>query len=118
MITKALFSSVLLFLYLTGSKSAGKPTNGVGPLLQKPNRDPFLNAMGFGSPTLKRRHASEDNAVRRHKIWELHPSVLCSVVGTCLSCFELRKLLGKALEVDPTRFTEHAAHREGVRFAT
>jgi hypothetical protein len=34
-------------------------------------------------------------AKRRTAIWDMHPSVHCSIIGTCLSSAELRRLMVK-----------------------
>src|ERR1700745_3809943 len=52
----------------------------------------------------------------RRKIWELSAFLHCSVIGTCLSCSELRHILGK-LGLAGTDASDHLLHGDGVRLA-
>jgi hypothetical protein len=56
-------------------------------------------------------------APTRTKIWELPEQVHCSVVGTCLSTGDLRKLLTKLSVVRPGD-TDHALHSRAVGLAS
>jgi hypothetical protein len=53
----------------------------------------------------------------RDRIWELSPSLHCSIVGTCLSTSDLRQLLGKLHESDAKTASEHTLHMRAVRAA-
>lgn len=55
-------------------------------------------------------------AKSRSRIWELQENLHCSVIGTCLSCAELRRVLGK-LGLAPPGASDHDLHAEGVRLA-
>jgi Uncharacterized protein conserved in bacteria (DUF2325) len=55
-------------------------------------------------------------AKTRSKIWELQENLHCSVIGTCLSCGELRRVLGK-LGLAPPDASDHDLHAEAVRLA-
>lgn len=50
----------------------------------------------------------------RKKLWELPRNLHCSVVGTCLTTPELRKVLGKFAEADLHRLSELDLHEQGV----
>ena len=50
----------------------------------------------------------------RAKLWELNASVHCSVIGTCLTTAELRRAMGKAMQVDVSGFTDHDLHSQAV----
>jgi hypothetical protein len=52
----------------------------------------------------------------RTKIWELAETFHCSVIGTCLSTAELRKVLGKLGFAQPDD-TDHDLHSRGVGLA-
>ena len=56
----------------------------------------------------------ESQRRRRCKIWELSPSLHCSIVGTCLTASELRQLLIKFGDIDARAATDHALHKCGV----
>ncbi len=53
----------------------------------------------------------------RKRIWDLAGHYHCSVVGTCLSTAELRKLLGKLGMAAPTE-SDHDLHGRGVGLAS
>ena len=53
---------------------------------------------------------------KRRSIWELSPNLHCSIIGTCLSTAELRRVLGKAgLAVADA--SDHQLHTEAVLLA-
>jgi hypothetical protein len=56
-------------------------------------------------------------AKRRTMIWDLHHSMHCSIIGTCLSTAELRRLLVKVNAVGAEAANEHDLHMLGVMLA-
>ena len=56
-------------------------------------------------------------AKRRSRIWELSPSLHCSIIGTCLATRELRQIVGRMTGRDVAELDEHEVHGEGVRLA-
>jgi hypothetical protein len=56
-------------------------------------------------------------ARRRTMIWDMHPSVHCSIIGTCLSCGELRRLLAKLGVAGADSSSDHELHKQGVALA-
>jgi hypothetical protein len=50
----------------------------------------------------------------RTKLWELNATVHCSIIGTCLTTAELRKLMGKIAGKDVAHFSDHDLHADGV----
>lgn len=56
-------------------------------------------------------------AKRRSRIWELSPSLHCSIIGTCLATRELRQIVGRMTARDVSEIDEHEVHGEGVRLA-
>ena len=56
-------------------------------------------------------------ARRRSRIWELSPSLHCSIIGTCLATRELRHLVGRTTGRDVGELDEHEIHGEAVRLA-
>lgn len=56
-------------------------------------------------------------AKRRSRIWELSPSLHCSIVGTCLTTRELRQIVGRTTGRDVAELDEHDVHGDGVRLA-
>jgi hypothetical protein len=54
---------------------------------------------------------------RRTMIWDLHHSMHCSIIGTCLSTAELRRLLVKVNAVGAEAANEHDLHMLGVMLA-
>ncbi len=51
---------------------------------------------------------------QRAKLWELSDSVHCSIIGTCLTTGELRRVMGKATSADVSRVTDHDLHSRAV----
>lgn len=82
-----------------------------------------FNALIAGSPiTLSAALApspAEDHSKNqaRTKIWELSPNVHCSIIGTCLTGFELRQYLKKIDKADTKTLTDHVLHGRGVMAA-
>jgi hypothetical protein len=56
-------------------------------------------------------------AKRRTVIWDLHHSMHCSIIGTCLSSAELRRLLIKVNAVGVEAANDHDLHMLGVMLA-
>jgi hypothetical protein len=54
---------------------------------------------------------------RRTRIWEIHASVHCSIIGTCLSTAELRRVVIRAGVAGADRADEHELHAMGVTLA-
>ncbi len=54
--------------------------------------------------------------LRRTRIWELHGSLHCSIIGTCLATAELRHILDK-LQVGGAGASDHHLHTLGVAMA-
>ena len=54
---------------------------------------------------------------RRTQIWELHASLHCSIIGTCLSPGELRRLLLRRKVAGAETASDHDAHMLGVLMA-
>jgi hypothetical protein len=53
----------------------------------------------------------------RAKLWELNPTVHCSVIGTCLTTRELRAAMARALGRDVGHETDHSLHAIAVGLA-
>jgi len=54
---------------------------------------------------------------RRTKIWEMHSTLHCSIVGTCLSTGELRRLLVRLKVAGVQTASDHDVHMLGVMLA-
>ncbi len=54
---------------------------------------------------------------RRTQIWDLHPSLHCSIIGTCLSSGELRRLLVRLKVQGAETADDHDLHILGVLLA-
>lgn len=53
----------------------------------------------------------------RSRIWDLHHSLHCSIIGTCLTTVELRQLLVRLKVQGAASADEHAVHQLGVVLA-
>ena len=51
---------------------------------------------------------------QRTKLWELNDSVHCSIIGTCLTTGELRRVMGKAMAADVSHISDHDLHARAV----
>jgi len=51
---------------------------------------------------------------QRSKLWELNDSVHCSIIGTCLTTGELRRVMGKATSADASHLSDHDLHSRAV----
>jgi hypothetical protein len=56
-------------------------------------------------------------AKRRTAIWDMHHSVHCSIIGTCLSSAELRRLMIKLGVHGADTAGDHDLHKQGVTLA-
>jgi hypothetical protein len=54
---------------------------------------------------------------RRCKIWDIAPSLHCSIIGTCLSAAELRQFFAKLGDTDAKMASDNILHGRGVRSA-
>ena len=54
---------------------------------------------------------------RRSKIWDIAPTLHCSIIGTCLSAAELRQFFVKLGDATAKTATDHTLHSYGVRAA-
>jgi hypothetical protein len=54
---------------------------------------------------------------RRTRLWELAPSLHCSIVGTCMSAGELRRVLQKLQVQGAAESSDHDLHTAGVTLA-
>jgi Uncharacterized protein conserved in bacteria (DUF2325) len=54
---------------------------------------------------------------RRSKIWDIAPTLHCSIIGTCLSAAELRQFFIKLGDGDARTASDHTLHSSGVRAA-
>src|SRR5437879_5456331 len=54
---------------------------------------------------------------RRTAIWDMHHSVHCSIIGTCLSSAEIRRLLIKLGVHGAESAGDHDLHKQGVALA-
>jgi hypothetical protein len=58
--------------------------------------------------------------LRRKRLWELDPTLHCSIIGTCLTQGELREILrrvARAQGIDVVASSDHELHSLGVRLA-
>ncbi len=51
---------------------------------------------------------------QRAKLWDLNGSIHCSVIGTCLTTGELRRVMAKVLQRETSQFSDHDLHAEAV----
>ena len=58
------------------------------------------------------------SAPRRRTLFDLSPMLHCSVVGTCLTMAELRKILKKVVGSNAERLSDYDVHTQGVRLAS
>ena len=86
----------------------------------------ILSSSGFhgpsAAPALVFRDAAppaadlDEGSARRTRIWEFGVNLHCSIIGTCLTTAELRRIVEK-VEPDMGAATEHVLHTRGVLLA-
>jgi hypothetical protein len=64
------------------------------------------------------RERPADMPTARNKIWELHQTFHCSIIGTCLTTGELRGLLVKLKAVQDAEASDHELHAAAVTLAS
>jgi hypothetical protein len=100
----------LMSSIFSNERQPGHPLLGMlrsGPLPMKTHAD----ALPFEP-------LSEPVARRRTSIWAMHHSVHCSIIGTCLSAGELRRLLIKLGVSGAASADDHALHKQAVSLAS
>lgn len=74
-----------------------------------------------GKPfVFKPRSAFEPSAFQaqgRRRLWDLSANLHCSIIGTCLSTGELRRIVVKIRGEAARSWSDHAIHKEGVTMA-
>src|SRR5262245_19390635 len=61
--------------------------------------------------------SSGDASRQRTRIWELHHSLYCSIIGTCLSTGDLRRILRRLDVTGAATADDHGVHQLGVMLA-
>ena len=95
---------MLSSIFSTGRPPAGLPRGFVPMKARSPAAAP---AGDFAPPVAK----------RRTSIWDMHASVHCSIIGTCLSSAELRRLMIKLGVHGADTADDHDLHKQGVTLA-
>jgi hypothetical protein len=99
----------LMSSIFTNERQSGRPLLDAlrhGPLPMKTPTD----VLPFESPP-------EPASRRRTSIWGMHHSVHCSIIGTCLSAGELRRLLIKLGVAGAADADDHTLHKQAVSLA-
>jgi Uncharacterized protein conserved in bacteria (DUF2325) len=60
---------------------------------------------------------ASDTRGRRPKIWDIAPSLHCSIIGTCLSAAELRQFFVRLGDANARTASDNVLHHSGVRAA-
>jgi hypothetical protein len=96
--------SLLNHVSLPAPRASGMPTDAVAV---KPTRALVNELAALPTPTTNR-HA---------RIWELHHSLHCSIIGTCLTTVELRRVLVRLKVEGAETAGDHDLHTLGVMLA-
>ena len=86
---------------VTGHSFRSQPPDRLATLLHQGD----LGAASWAGPALKR---------QRSRLWELNDTVHCSIIGTCLTTGELRRVMGKATSSDVSHLSDHDLHARAV----
>ena len=70
----------------------------------------------FAAPSYRKFEASLGQV--RRKLWDLSAYLHCSVIGTCLTAHELRRIVVKAAGSNAETWSDHDIHTEGMRLAS
>jgi hypothetical protein len=57
-------------------------------------------------------------AAQRRTLFDLSPMTHCSIIGTCLTMAELRKIVVKIVGESARKLNDHEIHTAGVRYAS
>jgi hypothetical protein len=94
---------------------SGLFSTGVPPAAALPRRVVAMKARGTdGEPAGE---FTPPVSRKRTAIWSMHHSVHCSIVGTCLSSAEIRRLLIKLGVSGAETASDHDLHKQGVTIA-
>ena len=86
--------------------------------LPQPVADPFPVPAQTAPPPVQANPALKPHALKRRvRIWEINTNLHCSVIGTCLSAAELRRVLVKLKIAGIETADEHELHMLGVLIA-
>jgi hypothetical protein len=55
---------------------------------------------------------------QRRKLWDFSTNLHCSIIGTCMTVGELRKIVRKAFDGPSDHLSEHDLHQKGVQLAS
>src|SRR5215467_4966719 len=90
-------------------------SNGLRPAVPAVSRSAI--PMKVRSPDESTAEFTPPASRRRTAIWDMHHSVYCSIVGTCLSNAEIRRLLIKLGVHGAESADDHDLHKQGVTLA-
>jgi hypothetical protein len=88
-----------------------------GPELKTQRLSGRLIPMKVPGPEESSGEFTQPVAKKRTAIWNMHPSVHCSIIGTCLSSAEIRRLLIKLGVHGAESASDHDLHKHGVALA-
>jgi Uncharacterized protein conserved in bacteria (DUF2325) len=97
---------------LLASLFSGGVSGGSRPLSRR--------VLAMKAPVMEGRQAGEfvpPVSRKRTTIWDMHHSVHCSIIGTCLSSAEIRRLLVKLDVPGAETADDHDLHKQGVALA-
>ena len=81
------------------------------------NRRPGTSALLFRGRNDPLPLVMADAKGRRSRIWDIAPTLHCSIIGTCLSAAELRQFFIRLGDADARTASDHTLHSSGVRAA-
>ena len=90
-------------------------SNGLQPAVPTVSRSAIL--MKVCGPDESSDEFAPTASKRRTAIWDMHHSVHCSIIGTCLSNAEIRRLLIKLGVHGAESANDHDLHKQGVTLA-
>ncbi len=82
------------------------------------HNNPLGAVAAFGATASPGSDLAELMGARRARIWDLSAHLHCSVVGTCLTAGELRRLFRRLGDPDADSASDHDLHGRGVRAAS
>lgn len=89
--------------------------------MQIPMANPMATApvaLSFGLSETQLPPEASEAEQRRTKLWEIPSLFHCSIIGTCLTVGELRKVVRKVAGHDVGELSDVSVHNEGVRLAS
>jgi hypothetical protein len=84
----------------------------------EPKMRPLWPSFAAPQPVVQGTTAQSLALRQRRKLWDFSTNLHCSIIGTCMTVGELRKIVRKAFDGPSDHLSEHDLHQKGVQLAS